>query len=220
MADLPPEKPLNMMQLNHCITAATNSYVNVSPLMLKTLLAVEGGQIGTIRENTDRSLDLGPMQINTVHLPDVRRVHGFSARDLVYDACKNIKVGAWLLSDHIKKAKGSYWLAMGNYHSKTADKRAIYLRKIAKAYAGLLTGIQSGKEAEAIGRTVNWGKGNGVDARVPSLDLLEAMLDGRVPLDTTEFPMQRKAPLKKTIPQRKVVEIDTQRKSLRFVEDE
>lgn len=209
-----------MMQLNYCISAATSAYDNVSPLMLKTLMAVEGGQVGTVRENTDKSLDLGPMQINTVHLGDVRRVHGFSARDLAFDACKNIKVGAWLLSNHLKKAKGSYWLAMGNYHSKTADKRAIYLRKIAKAYANLLTGIQSGKEAQAIGRTVNWGKGSGLDASVPSLDLLEAMLEGRVPLDSAAHPLQRTAPPKKIIPQRKVIEINTQRKSLRFVEDE
>ncbi len=224
MSDMPPEQPLTMLQLNYCVASATMAYKDVSPLMIKTLLAVEGGQIGTVRKNTDKSLDMGPMQINTVHLNDVAKAHGFTAKDLIFDACKNIKVGAWLLSNHLKNAKGSYWLAMGNYHSKTADKRSTYLLKVAKAYSDLLVGIRNGKEAQAIGRTVNWGKNPEKSEAVPSLSLLEDILDGKVPLDHSpdhSLKVKQKRESKKEIIQSpKVVAIDNQRKSLRFLEDE
>lgn len=220
MADLPPEQPLSMPQLNYCVSSAAKAYPGVSPLMLKTVLAVEGGQVGTIRKNTDGSLDLGPGQINTVHLKDIAKEFGYTARDILQDPCKNIRISAWLLHKHLKKADGSHWLAMGNYHSKTPEKRSIYLRKIAEAYTNLVTGIRSGREAEAIGRTVNWGKSQD-SAQVPSLALLESIIDGKKPESSGWMQAPKPAFIaKKSPPPPKVVEINNRRKTLRFVDNE
>ena len=222
MQALPPEQPMSMIQLNACVTEASRQYEGVSPLMLKTVLAVEGGQVGTIRRNTDNSLDLGPVQINTVHLPDIASTLGYSARDLLLDPCKNIKVGAWLLYKHLKDTDGRYWLAMGNYHSKTPSLRLTYLRKIAQAYSKLIVGIRNGQEEQAIGRSVNWGRSPGFgSSEVPSLALLESMIDGTNPtgkaLPSGVIP---RTIAKKEPPRPRVVAINNQRKTLRFIDNE
>jgi hypothetical protein len=221
MADLPPEQPVSMTQLNYCVNSAVKTHEGVTPLMLKTIIAVEGGQIGTIRKNTDRSLDLGPMQINTIHLKDIARDLGYSARDVLADPCKNINVGAWLLARHLKNGKGNYWLAMGNYHSKTASVRAVYLRKAANAYQRLIAGIRGGKEAEAIGRTVNWGRAARQEAfGVPSLAQLEAIVEGGTAPNTPWIKVPSSAAQAKEFSQPQVVEISNRRKSLRFIDNE
>lgn len=222
MQALPPEQPMTMIQLNACVMDASRMYEGVSPLMLKTVVAVEGGQIGTIRKNTDNSLDLGPMQINTIHLPDIASTLGYSARDILLDPCKNIKVGAWLLSRHLKDSDGRYWLAMGNYHSKTPSLRLTYLKKIAQAYSKLIVGIRNGQEEQAIGRSVNWGKSPAFDSsQVPSLALLESMIDGTNPtgkeLSSGVIP---RTIAKKELIRPRVVAINNQRRTLRFIDNE
>lgn len=222
MDGLPPEQPMTMMQLNYCVSAAARSYEGVSPLMLKTLIAVEGGQIGTIRKNKDKSLDLGPLQINTINLPAIQKELGYSARDILLDGCKNIKSGAWLLYRHLKDTDGSYWLAMGNYHSKTPTLRLTYLRKIAEAYSGLIVGMRNGQEEKAIGRTVNWGRSPLADsAQVPSLALLESIIDGSNPTGKALPPGSIPRTIaKKEPPRPKVVAINNQRRTLRFIDNE
>ena len=220
MDGLPPEQPMTLMQLNFCVSAAARTYEGVSPLMLKTVLAVEGGQVGTVRKNTDGSFDLGPMQINTINLKDIASATGFSARDLLLDGCKNIKAGAWLLYRHLKDTDGSYWLAMGNYHSKTPSHRLAYLRKIADAYRGLIIGIRSGQEEKAIGRTVNWGRASQLDStEVPSLALLESIIDGSNPAGKAYVAGTIPRTIAKKEPSRpRVVAINNQRKTLRFLD--
>lgn len=213
MGDFPVEQPLTMMQVDYCVTAAARQYEGVSPWMLKTILAVEGGQIGTIRRNTDRSFDLGPAQINTIHLKDIATELRFSARQLVFDPCKNIAAAAWLISKHMKDTGGRYWLALGNYHSKTPSVRAIYLRKVAEAYSRLLVASRSGREAQAIGRTTNWGRDPSMV--VPSLSKLEEIIDNNPGAITAPVgrSIARKEPQKP-----RVVAIDNRRKTLRFID--
>jgi len=213
VSDLPPEQPLTLMQVDYCVTQAARQYPGTSPWMVKTLLAVEGGQIGTIRKNTDNSYDLGPMQINTIHLSDIYRNLGITVRELVFDACKNISAGTWLLSKHMKDADGRYWLAMGNYHSKTPSRRAAYLKKVAEAYSRLVVGSRTGRESEALGRSTNWGREPSMV--VPSLARLEELVNNN--------PGAIQAPVRRPIarqepPKPKVVTIDNRRKTLRFID--
>lgn len=213
MGDFPVEKPLTMMQVDYCVTAAARQNEGVSPWMLKTILAVEGGQIGTIRRNTDGSFDLGPAQINTIHLKEIARELGFSARQLVFDGCKNIAAAGWLIGKHMKVTGGRYWLALGNYHSKTPSVRAIYLRKVAEAYSRLLVASRNGREAQAIGRTTNWGRDPSMV--VPSLSKLEEIIDNNPGVVTAPVgrSIARKEPQKP-----RVVAIDNRRKTLRFID--
>lgn len=156
--DMHAETPMTLYQVNVCTQYANQRYPTASTLAIKVLLATEGGQIGTIRKNTDDSYDLGPMQINTIHLVDIRHEFGFTARDLVYNPCKNILVGTWLLSKHILAYPGAIWKAIGSYHSKTPRVREIYLSKARKSYVRLIQGIKDGRESKALGRTTNWGR--------------------------------------------------------------
>ncbi|WP_338924233.1 lytic transglycosylase domain-containing protein (plasmid) [Pseudomonas silesiensis] len=213
MSDFPPEQPLTLMQIDYCVSQAAKQNPGASPWMLKTLLAVEGGQIGTIRKNTDGSYDLGPMQINTIHVPTIYRQLGITARELVFNACKNIFAGAWILSGHMKDSDGRYWLAMGNYHSKTPSRRAIYLKKVGEAYTRLVVLSRTGRESEAIGRSTNWGRDPSMV--VPSLTRLEQIIG--------DNPGALQAPMGRPIarqepPKPKVVTIDNRRKTLRFID--
>lgn len=210
--DLPAEQPMTLHQVNNCVSQAVRQYPQIHPLLVKTLLATEGGQIGTIRRNTDKSYDLGPMQINTIHLPDINKRHGYSGRDLVIDGCKNIMAGTGILADRLRETKGNIWLAMGNYHSKTPSKRGVYLKKIAESYVRLLEGRRNGEEAKAIGRTTNWGRGASATG-FPSLSALETAIG--LPLAKKVLPPN---PTRKSPPQNRVIAIDNANSNLRFTE--
>lgn len=213
--DYSGEAPMTMHELNYCVDQAVSRYDNVHPIMIKTILSVEGGQIGTVRRNTDRSYDVGPMQINTIHAKDIAKEFGYSMRDIAVDGCKNIMVGSWLLSKHLKQNANRVWLSMGNYHSKTASLRRIYLKKLATAYVSLVEAIGKGNEASAIGRTVNWGRPSGKPF-VPSLDELEKLIGQEVPSYPKGLSTPSSPPVKKPVKQ--VMNINSQDNSLRFID--
>lgn len=213
--DYSGETPMTLDELNYCVDQAVERYENVNPLMLKTLISVEGGQIGTVRRNTDKSYDVGPMQINTIHADQVKKTFGYSMREIALDGCKNIMVGASLLSGHLKQNSNKLWLSMGNYHSKTPSRRRIYLKKIAESYLALVDGVRRGNEAQAIGRTVNWGKGSS-QSLVPSLTELEQLL-GEPLAGAASTPTQSRPPPPKK-PEPKVMRISNRDKTLRFID--
>lgn len=204
--DMTVETPLTLAQVDYCVNQASLAYPNVSPLMLKTLLAVEGGQVGTVSKNSNKTYDLGPMQINTIHLREIAKVHGFGVKDVVFNACRNIKVGAWLLSRHVTETGGKHWLAMGRYHSKTPKYRNRYVRKAADAYLRIISARADGTEAKALGRVTNWGKGPQKTQASRSLlpDLLKETRPAR--------------PTGRLAPDPQVHEINNKRKTLRFID--
>jgi hypothetical protein len=57
------------------------------------------------------------MQINSVWLPKIV-AYGYTREDVQYNACKNISVGTWILSQSIAEGK-NLWSGIGNYHSHT-----------------------------------------------------------------------------------------------------
>lgn len=217
-ADLPNEVPLELMQINYCITEANREFPNVTPLMIKVVLGTEGGQIGTIRKNSNGSYDLGPMQVNTTHLVDVYQRFGYTAKDLVYNLCKNMMVGAWQLNKHLEENEGKAWVAIGNYHSKTPSKRRIYLQKAVATLERLMIGMKSGREAEALGRSTNWGQSPQPLTRVPSLAALESAIAADPGLVTRTYASSSPRPPLRTSPETRVVTIDTRQKKLRFID--
>jgi len=81
-----------------------------------------------IGKNTNGTLDLGLMQINTSWLPKLAQA-GIS-RERLMDPCTNILVGAWVLHDAVQR-HGLSWKAVGVYHSPTAWRQRAYAAKVA-----------------------------------------------------------------------------------------
>lgn len=104
-----------------CLMLASQTY-SVPPAVLVGIYKAEGGQVGQEVSNTNGTYDLGPMQINTVWLPELSRRWGVNtntARQWVRDdACTNVGVAAWILKSHLDET-GSLSQAISNYHSRT-----------------------------------------------------------------------------------------------------
>ncbi|RQS67223.1 lytic transglycosylase [Burkholderia sp. Bp8963] len=106
--------------------AATFQHVSVS--LLRGIAQVESGMNpNAVNTNTNGTIDIGLMQINSTWLPTLAR-EGITQQSL-FDACTNAYVGAWILSQNIRQL-GANWNAIGAYNSASPDKRLAYARKV------------------------------------------------------------------------------------------
>lgn len=113
-----------------CWQEAADRY-GVDVLVLYAIAKVESGaRSGLINYNGTSSYDMGVMQINSWWLPKLKS-WGITAEDLMVDACLNVHVGAWILSQTIERY-GYTWRGIGAYNAVTDWKRARYARKVAK----------------------------------------------------------------------------------------
>lgn len=106
-----------------CVDMAAQHY-NINHEILSAVLAVEGGRTGMKKRNKNGSYDMGPMQVNSIWLPELRR-RGISEYDVTHDYCTNILVGAWILAGELRRDgapqmnTAGYWQAVGRYNSRT-----------------------------------------------------------------------------------------------------
>lgn len=118
-----------------CIFAAAQTY-SVPPSVILGVLHVEGGRVGMASKNTNDTYDLGPMQINTIWMPELARHWGVSRetahRMVRDDACVNIGVGAWILRKKINQT-GSLYQGIAYYHSATPHLGTKYRDKVMRA---------------------------------------------------------------------------------------
>ena len=130
-----PESPRERT-IRCAVESAATFQVDV--LLLWAIKRVESGsamtgRIELINRNDDgtvASIDRGPMQVNSQWLPRLRNL-GVTLKDEdMYDWCVSFHVGAWLLSDAIKR----HGLAEGvaRYHSPTGWRGARYVRLVLK----------------------------------------------------------------------------------------
>jgi soluble lytic murein transglycosylase-like protein len=106
------------------------TYQGVNPLILRAVAWHESkGDASAINRNANGSIDVGQLQINSVHFSDLKRL-GIPHRALT-DACVNIYVAAWLIKQKMVKY-GNTWRAIGAYHSESPKKRDSYARSIQK----------------------------------------------------------------------------------------
>ncbi|MGH1403894.1 MAG: lytic transglycosylase domain-containing protein [Alphaproteobacteria bacterium] len=115
-----------------CMMLASQNY-NVPPALLVGIYKAEGGKVGQQVENTNGSYDLGPMQINTIWLPELSKKWGVSekkAHKMVRDdACTNVNVAAWILRGHIDETK-NLAQALQHYHSRTPKYGTKYKKRV------------------------------------------------------------------------------------------
>lgn len=119
--------------LGECLMAAAQTY-RMAPGLLVIMLNVEGGRLGAVSNNTNKTVDIGPMQINDTWLKKLSAhwhagVHEtfIAARD---NFCANIEGGAWILRQALDEAKGDLWEGVALYHSHTETHKLEYLHKI------------------------------------------------------------------------------------------
>ena len=120
-------------RVHGCLAAAASSYRLPQSLIL-ILLRVEGGQLGAVSFNTNNSVDIGPMQVNTIWVPQIAR-HWHATPQAAYAAlrdnfCANIEGGTWILRQALDEAGGDFWSGVGIYHSHNPVHKDAYLRKV------------------------------------------------------------------------------------------
>ena len=116
-----------------CLRFTAESY-NLKIDLLAAVLAAEGGRVGLRKRNTNGTYDMGPMQINSIWLPELGR-RGITEEMVTSDYCTNVLVGAWILAREIKQANASsntpeFWRAVGRYHSRTPHLNASYAVRV------------------------------------------------------------------------------------------
>ena len=110
---------------------------SVPPAVLVGIYQVEGGTTGqAVGPNNNGTYDLGPMQINTVWIPELAKKWGVSeaiaTRSVRDDACTNMGVAAWILRSHMNETR-SLSQAIAHYHSRTPRYGYAYKGRVVKA---------------------------------------------------------------------------------------
>jgi hypothetical protein len=123
----------NPATIQGCITAAAKAY-RLPPAVLVILLNVEGGSLGHVSSNTNGTVDIGPIQVNEIWLPEVA-AHWHATIADAYKAlrdnfCANVEAGAWILRRGLDEARGDFWEGVGYYHSHTPEHKNRYLREV------------------------------------------------------------------------------------------
>lgn len=132
--DLPPPVPVTA----ECVYQASQAY-NVHPDILFAILMVEQGSVGEHSTNRDGSHDIGPAQINSVHLPELEAM-GVTRAELQGDGCLNI----FVQSRYVQIAASSwgnkvrsiddYLYAISRYHHKDPNVASAYMVKLKAAF--------------------------------------------------------------------------------------
>lgn len=119
------------LTVHQCIDLVAAQY-ETDPLPIRLLLDVEGGWEGAVRQNTNGTEDLGPLQINSIHLPEFAAL-GITREEIRDNTgCRNVFVGVTLYMRHLR-ATGNPAQAIARYHSKTPQHAAKYLTHVANA---------------------------------------------------------------------------------------
>jgi len=129
-----------------CIAAVSQAY-EIHHDVLFAILLVEGGTVGkNSRANDNGSYDIGPFQINTIHLDAIANL-GVSEAELRNNGCVNAEVAAWHLNRVLTPQvlanvtdDESYLRAIALYHSATPTFNKIYASKLRREFERLYAG--------------------------------------------------------------------------------
>ena len=122
------------------LEAATRQ--SLEPWRLLAVMKVENGRVGMFSPNSNGSYDIGPMQVNSIHLQDMSGVYGVPrerlAQLLAYDGCFNVSVGAWILRTRTNEVGGDFWYGIGRYHSRTPVHSTRYILHVHTIMQGIV----------------------------------------------------------------------------------
>ncbi|MBW8191331.1 lytic transglycosylase domain-containing protein [Neiella marina] len=134
MFELPPvdlvELEPNPIVIESCLSKSAKKH-QVPEVMLRAIMDVEAGKVGTVKANRNGSADLGVMQINTINLNEIKtNFPDVGWYELATRPCTNIDVAAWFLKKKIDNRDGHVIEGVGDYHSKTPEVRIKYMFRI------------------------------------------------------------------------------------------
>jgi hypothetical protein len=117
-----------------CIVEAARAFA-IDALPLRVLHRTEAGRVGLAQPNDDGSVDLGPMQVNSVHLAEFARF-GIGYEDLRDNrGCANVLAAAYLFKRHLVAERGDVAMAIADYHSRNPSHALRYLERVQQAIA-------------------------------------------------------------------------------------
>lgn len=121
-----------------CFDLAGRDY-KIDPDLLRAIAWNESRfNPGAVGKNTDKSIDVGVMQINSQHFSKLGAV-GITKEHLLNDACMNIYTGAYFLAQAFN-TWGVNWKSVGAYNAgfrqseKQAQRRYLYASRIESTY--------------------------------------------------------------------------------------
>ena len=124
-----------------CFNEAGARY-HLDPQLLRSMAVVESAlNAHAINENKRHgrvlSVDYGLMQINSTHIPNLKRLGIIKDKqELLTKPCLNVQIGAWLLAGHLQKC-GVNWQCLGTYNTGFTHNipgRMRYARKVYRVY--------------------------------------------------------------------------------------
>jgi hypothetical protein len=116
-----------------CLKAAAEAH-HVPAGVLVLLLSVEAGRLGSVSQNANGTVDIGPMQVNDTWLSKIAG-HWRASREEAYRAlrdnfCANVEGGAWILRQALDEARGDLWEGVALYHSHSPVHKLEYMRLV------------------------------------------------------------------------------------------
>lgn len=109
---------------------------NVHPAVLMSFLLTEGADVAHIRQNTDGSYDIGPMQINSINWKTYYDKYAIAPISIRFDWCVNLVVGAKIVREHFDRhGRGAindwdtFYQVAAEYHSRTESYNLAYQEK-------------------------------------------------------------------------------------------
>ena len=115
-----------------CFASAAEQF-GVPEHVLRAIAQVEsGGNPNAVTRNYDGSKNFGLMQVHQLWLPRLQQELGITKLSLL-EPCNNIKVGALILADNLRRYNNDLWRAVGFYNAKSPVPQNRYIRKVQAA---------------------------------------------------------------------------------------
>jgi hypothetical protein len=113
-----PALPPPDVQTRIVCSISAAQHFGLPPSVLLAVAQIEGGHPGQAVRNTNGTFDLGPMQLNTAWLAQLRP-YGVDPRWALATGCYPYELAAWRIRRHLLQDGGDYWTRVANYHSRT-----------------------------------------------------------------------------------------------------
>lgn len=122
---MPPDLPPYVQERIICSIAAAAKY-EIPANILLAVAEKENGRAGQwVRNSSNGSHDVGPLQFNTNYLRELVQ-YGITPNHVAAPGCYPFDLAAWRLRKHIRYDTGDVWTRVANYHSRTPQFNQVY----------------------------------------------------------------------------------------------